>query len=472
MGSDTKKIKREFVLKSSWDREGIESFLEKKAADGWLLENINDIIWQFRKEEPKKLHFSVIYFPKASSYDPEPSEKLLMFQDLCEHTGWKLAAGDGQTQIYYNEADDATPIETEEEMAVLAIHESAKRYYLPVCAFLVALGLIQFGLFCYRLATNTLYILSNNAAILSGICSLLVLALPIVSIWQYHRWHKQVEEMIEAGEDSWQRNGPPDLRVSIIGMMFIALAFTIISLVGGASGILILAIAFVGILGITLVVLEFSKLMKKRKVSGRTNRNLTYTAAIVGALVIAGLMLFVMVREIQEPWEDRSSSVVRKNNGFKENVFQDELPLTVEDLRTTEYEGYSYEMEYTAESILCAVHRASQIPGVDGLDEPKLAYRVVDVKIPLLHGVCKDAMEKDFAHDFGRPMQGNVNWEEHIAIDASNWGAKEAYQLKVAGSMWPRFLLYYDRTIVEIEFGNEWELTPEMMRIIGEHLGK
>ena len=79
MGSEAKKIKREFVLKSSWDREGIESFLEKKAAGGWMLESINDIIWQFRKEEPQNLHFSVVYFPKASSYDPKPSEKLLMF---------------------------------------------------------------------------------------------------------------------------------------------------------------------------------------------------------------------------------------------------------------------------------------------------------------------------------------------------------------------------------------------------------
>ena len=57
MGSEAKKIKREFVLKSSWDREGIESFLEKKAAGGWMLESINDIIWQFRKEEPQNLHF-------------------------------------------------------------------------------------------------------------------------------------------------------------------------------------------------------------------------------------------------------------------------------------------------------------------------------------------------------------------------------------------------------------------------------
>ena len=435
MGSEAKKIKREFVLKSLWDREGIEKFLEKKASAGWMLESIQDIIWLFRKEEPKNLHFSVVYFPKASSYDPKPSEKLLMFQDLCEHTGWKLAAGDGQTQIYYNEADDATPIETEEEMAVQAIHESAKRYYLPVCCFLIVLGLIQFGLFCYRLATNTLYILSNNAAILSGIFALLVLALPVISIVQYRRWHQRVEEMIEAGEDTWTRNGPPDLRLSIIGMMFIALAFMIISLVGGISGILFLAMAAVGILGITIVVIELSKFMKKKMVSGKTNRNLTYTAAIVGALLVAGGLMLVMFRRVQEPGEF---------NAFAE--------------------------EDTAASVLCSVYRAQKITGIDGLEDVEVSCRIVDVKLPFLFGLCESVMEKEFAHGYGNRSEGLE--ERLLPTETAPWGADKAYQLCISGWMRNRYLLCYGHKIVEVDFGFAPDLTEQQKQSVGEHFGK
>ena len=118
------------------------------------------------------------------------------------------------------------------------------------------------------------------------------------------------------------------------------------------------------------------------------------------------------------------------------------------------------------------MHRAHQIPGVDGLDEPKLSYRIIDVKMPLLYGVCRTALEKDFAHDFGGPMNGDNGWEKHVPVDAVPWGAREAYQLCIVGNMKERYLLYYEKKIVEIEFGNEWALTPEMMRIVGERLGK
>ena len=118
------------------------------------------------------------------------------------------------------------------------------------------------------------------------------------------------------------------------------------------------------------------------------------------------------------------------------------------------------------------MQRAHQIPGVDGLDEPKLSYRIIDVKMPLLYGLCRNTLEKDFAHDFGRSMNGDMNWEEHIPVDAAPWGAKEAYQLCILGNMKERYLLCYDRRIVEIEFGNVWNLTNEQMRIVGEHFGK
>lgn len=472
MGSDTKKIRKEFVLKSLWDREGIEAFLEKRASEGWVLDAINEFRWVFRKEEPKKLHFSVIYFPKASSYDPAPSDRLLLFQDLCEHTGWKLAAGEGQTQIYYNEADDAIPIETEEEMALLAIHESAKRYYLPVCYFLAILGLIQFGLFCYRLATNTMFIVSNNAGILSGIGAFFVLALPVFSIGQYYRWHRRVEEMIDSGEGAWKGNGPMDLRAWIIGMMFAAMAFMIISLVGGRSGIEIIAMSMVGILGITVVVLEFSKLMKKRMVSGKTNRTLTYVGSMVGALLVAVFLFWVMVQDVQEPRDNRSQPEVRVTNGLTEYIYHDTLPLTIEDLRTIEYQGYSYEIQSAADSVLCRKMNAAQTPGVDGLDEPKLSYRVAVVKFPLIYGICRSAMEKDFAHDYGRAMGNNVNWEEHVPVDATEWGAKEAYQLRVAGELRNRYLLCYERRIVEIDFDSTWDVTPLQKSIVAEKIGK
>ena len=66
--------------------------MEEMAGRGWMLEKIGSVFWQYRKTEPKKLKFAVYYYPKASEFDPYPSEAQERFNDYCEYTGWKLAA--------------------------------------------------------------------------------------------------------------------------------------------------------------------------------------------------------------------------------------------------------------------------------------------------------------------------------------------------------------------------------------------
>ena len=89
-----------------------------------------------------------------------------------------------------------------------------------------------------------------------------------------------------------------------------------------------------------------------------------------------------------------------------------------------------------------------------------------------MYELCKRALLDSFAHNYGRPEPENDMWEEHIEIDATPWGANEAYQLKLGGKMQQRFLLCYDNCIIEIEFDWDWQLTSEQMKIVAEKLGK
>ena len=66
---------------SFFDHTGISGHLEKMAAKGWMIEKIVNTGWVYRRIEPKKIHFAVSYFPKASEFDPEPSEEQKMFHD-------------------------------------------------------------------------------------------------------------------------------------------------------------------------------------------------------------------------------------------------------------------------------------------------------------------------------------------------------------------------------------------------------
>lgn len=97
-----KDTKRQIELYTPYVRDDLESHLEQMAEKGWMIEKAEGLFWAYRRTEPRRLHFTVTYFAKASLYHPQPTEKQTAFYEFCEHTGWKLAASGGQMQIFYN----------------------------------------------------------------------------------------------------------------------------------------------------------------------------------------------------------------------------------------------------------------------------------------------------------------------------------------------------------------------------------
>lgn len=152
--------KRVWELFSFYDRSGLEKHLAQMAEKGWMLEDIGSFFWMYRKIEPQKLTFCICWYPKASALDPEPSEEQQTFYDFCEHTGWTLAGGFGQMQVFYNERPDPMPIETDPVMEVEGIHRSAKRTTLPAQLMLFSISLVNGGLFISRLLKDPIGILA------------------------------------------------------------------------------------------------------------------------------------------------------------------------------------------------------------------------------------------------------------------------------------------------------------------------
>lgn len=169
-----KNTKRRFEMFSFFDVERIEKHLEKMAEKGWLINKIDNFGWVYKKIEPQKLKFNVCYYPNASEFDPEPSDKQKDFYEFCEYTGWKIACQSAQMQIFYNENLQAIPIETDAQIAVETIHKAAKKNFLPSYFILLGLGLLQEFIFIARLVDEPIEILSNSTNILAGFLWFLV----------------------------------------------------------------------------------------------------------------------------------------------------------------------------------------------------------------------------------------------------------------------------------------------------------
>ena len=135
-------------LYSYLDRTAIATHLADMAASGWMLEKLGSWGWHYRRTEPKKLRFAVIFFPAVSQFDAVPSEGLETYRDYCAAAGWQLAAEASQVQIFYTEDENAVPIETDPAVELSSIRKSAKR------AILAAIGRC-WPCLCFRLASSS-----------------------------------------------------------------------------------------------------------------------------------------------------------------------------------------------------------------------------------------------------------------------------------------------------------------------------
>ena len=106
-------LKRTLANFSFFDQQTIEKKLEDMAAKGWMVTKAGNFFWTYERIPPQKLRFAVTYFPGASEFDPQPSEKQLEKEELIARDGWKLVLRWDAMQIFCTDREDAVPIETD-----------------------------------------------------------------------------------------------------------------------------------------------------------------------------------------------------------------------------------------------------------------------------------------------------------------------------------------------------------------------
>ena len=148
MSLSGRKKRREVNLYSYYDHAGIVRHLEELARQGWQLEHTGSVFWTYRRCEPAELHYAVVYFPKASQFDPEPPPEQRDFWALCKATGWELVSNRYQMQVFCNPAKNPTPIETDPVVQVENVHAAmkagaARSNWLMLCCALLQIW-VQF----------------------------------------------------------------------------------------------------------------------------------------------------------------------------------------------------------------------------------------------------------------------------------------------------------------------------------------
>ena len=430
-----RQIKRTIPMYSFYDRTGIQNYLEEQAAKGWMLEKAGTLGWRFRRMEPKKLKFSVVYFPEADLYDSAPGEGEMTFRELCEHSGWHFIGSQAQMQIFYSELTNPVPIDTDPVIEVENIHKSMKKSMLPGYWCLLASSIIWILNTFVQWNDDPIRYLSANLTLFFIFFWPSLFLMCAGRLICYYRWRRKAKRAAEDGEFLASR-----------GFQKVETAWAILILVGligcmlfGRGQMTTFGLIFGLAVGFGLLVVEYitRQIMKKKGYDAAESKVRTIVITLIATLVLSIVSASAIFR-VMERVEDHRDR---------------ELYIELSDLMDTEYETLMLE---DTESILLGRQRIMYYTERrNGEPWYELQYQVVHVKADFLVDFCREEILRD-------------NHYELAGWDAAPWNADEAFVF-LKDDVAEGYMLYYGDYIVTL--WPNWEMTKEQMAVIGNIFG-
>lgn len=472
---------RELNLYSYYDHAGIARHLEDMARQGWQLEKAGGTFFTYRRCDPAELHYAVVYFAKASQFDPEPPAEQREFWELCKATGWELVTSRYQMQIFCNPAKDPAPIETDPVVQVENVRTAMKKgavrgnWAVLICSCLQIW--LQFRTYSIR------DFLTQGFALSAVLIWLLMGINAIVELTAYYRWYRKAKAA--AREEGILLSPRSRKWLQILRIMFLVVIVTIdlpilfLDPSRSPSTRMVILVSLFCYAVLLLIIYGSRQLMKKKGFSAEANMGLNILIAIVGTFVLMGGLIWMSFRVADDPslnghQNAETISYTREGRTYTYDFYRDSLPLTVEDLSDMEPDpDYSRRMDVSGTPLLREYDIRQVIPYYSYSDAPELTYTVWEVGISSLYGPVKNSFFKDTVYTFHGQIDFVIphGW---VAADAAPWGALDAYQYHDEdGQPYGSYLLCYDSRFVEISF-DAWNAAPptaEQMTLVGKVLG-
>jgi len=441
-----RKTKRKFLLMQIYDHTGIKKRLEQMAEDGWKLEKIGGMGgYKFRRIEPTELQYTIVYFPDASEFDPEPGAEQREFIELCEQSGWEYIDSTGQMLVFCAKEPNPIPIETDALLQVETAHKAMKKSFLPGQYALLALAILQLLLFGYRIVTEPVNVLLQDALLVSLVCYGLIFVMCVHHIGSYFLWRRKA---LAAAVDGIfvETKGSAVIEKVSLSILTVVFVFWMSSLLGDSHAMYIVAYSFV-VMGIYCAVIFGAKaLMKRLKFDRDTNKLVTFGSIVVGTVIVTVVLTgAVMNTELPEPKNEISNGVVDTYyyNGRERYVYDDPIPLTLVDLGVEAvYENRSRVHDVTG-SVLMTVYNGQEIaPWGAEAGLPELHYTLTIPKFAFLMKLCAEDVLDDKRI---RSLYG-----EGREVDSSLWQAQQVYEHVLDGQSTARYTVIWSDRILEI----------------------
>ena len=221
-----KETRRKLEFFAPYDYDGMTSHFEQMALDGWLIVGVKGNLWKYKKIQPQKLKFAVTHFEYFTVNEAAPDNGQTEFLEMCESSGWKLAAHNNSMMVFVTDIDNPVSVETDPVVQLKNIHKSVKPMFAgknAIIFFNVIFNLFPrmldwkedgFLTFPYLMWMVALFVLVN------------------IDTVDYIRWYKKADAIINEQGIFYQQstNKPIYILQAVITYTILAICFAFFAL--------------------------------------------------------------------------------------------------------------------------------------------------------------------------------------------------------------------------------------------------
>ena len=441
------RTKRLFVPLSPYEQQAMETLLEKQAAQGWLLSKMGSWFWVFTETESRSLQFAVTYFSKASEYDPLPTDGQRDKEALCAQSGWHLAARRHDLQVFYSADADAPPLETDPVVRVESLYRAMIRQTMRPRVFTAALCLFWILLCLLDFRKDAIRFLSDGFDVITLPVWFLMLAACMVESIACLVWHHRAKP---AAEESGLFL-PPHIPTRI-SWALVAIAILLLCL--AAFGATLPPQWYLGWLVICFAAIGGGTLLRKRlrEKDYPTGLNQVITSFVVLAAYTVGIVVLLAVSIAAHPGQtDHVVAGSYESNGRTYEIYNDPIPLSVDDLAETDA-VYSSTAFTDSASLLLRQRMYDHSPIVPQYaGAPTVWYTIYDTDFAFVQDIVVHQLLTE--HRDEAQKDGTVLTDSYFSLEPVPAGVESAYQLQwsTTGPI-PQYLLCWPGRVVELSF--------------------
>lgn len=421
----------------------LELRLERLAAGGLFLERMGTFAWTFRKGEPKKVRYAVTYFSEGSVFNPGATENQQTYFAYAKEMGWEFVTEFGQMQIFVNNAEHPIPFETDEAEKLANIRRCMRKNFLPSTVTMIVVFLFNLVVQCSSFLHSPTDFLAEGYHIYSLAVMLAVVGYFSYTLLSYFVWCRQSRKSIALGGGCIEKSHSL-YRVAEVVFLVVIFGLTAFYLLEMSkhSNLPLMLLAFAQVPILIVFFRGCIALLRKKKQSAKVNRVVSTLLLFLLSFGYMALVVSLIFRFDLRPADPRPYQSISwppdAPNAYEYRLYSDSLPLTCEQLYgVTDYPYYSYEKLVDSSVFLTrTTYLQDALPAKDS--PPRLEYAILEPKFAFVYTLVADELTAP-------PDRPDITLQP---VDASPWGATEAYQRyydqNAAGSY---LLLYPDRLV-------------------------